>query len=460
MDREDIAFAGAAALARMVREGQVSSRELVELYLDRIARLDQGLNSYRIVMAERALADADQADARGRGGDVRPLLGVPIAVKDTEDVAGEVTRWGTAAFSEPAARDGELVSRLRSAGAVIIGKTNLPELAIIGDTEGPAFGVTRNPWNLDASAGGSSGGSAAAVAAGLVAGATASDGAGSIRIPAANCGLVGLKPQRDRVPLSPITEHWYGMSVVGFEARSVADAALLLDVGAGTAGQRRYAGAAETPPGRLRVALSTKPPVVARVDGQLRRAVEETGERLRALGHAVQVRDPDYPLAAGNSFIARYIAGIAEDVARVPRPDRLQRRTRGFGRIGRLIPPSVAERAKRDAAAQAERINAIFDEVDVLVVPTTGKPPVRAAEWEGMSAARTLIGLADAYPYTGIWNHTGQPACSVPAPSMSDKGLPLGVQLVGRPDSEETLLSLAAQLESDVGWTQRRPSLG
>ena len=121
MDREDIAFAGATALARMVRERQVSSRELVELYLDRIARIDPGLNSYRIVMAERAIADADQADARVRGGDVRPLLGVPMAVKDTEDVGGEVTRWGTAAFTEPAARDGELVSRLRSAGAVILG---------------------------------------------------------------------------------------------------------------------------------------------------------------------------------------------------------------------------------------------------------------------------------------------------------------------------------------------------
>ena len=193
-------------------------------------------------MAERALADADQADARRRGGDVRALLGVPLAVKDTEDVAGEVTRWGTAAFTEPAERDGELVSRLRSAGAVLIGKTNLPELAIIGCTEGPAFGVTRNPWDLDATPGGSSGGSAAAVAAGLAPGATASDGAGSIRIPAANCGLVGLKPQRGRIPLSPFAEHWHGMSVLGFEARSVADAALLLDVGAGTAGMRRYVG--------------------------------------------------------------------------------------------------------------------------------------------------------------------------------------------------------------------------
>ena len=150
MDRDDLAFAGVVGLAGQVREGQVSSRELVELFLDRIGRLDPALNAFRIVMAERALADAGQADARRRAGDPRPLLGVPLAVKDTEDLAGEVTRWGTAAFSEPATRDGEFVSRLRAAGAVFIGKTNLPELAIIGSTEGPAFGITRNPWDLDA----------------------------------------------------------------------------------------------------------------------------------------------------------------------------------------------------------------------------------------------------------------------------------------------------------------------
>jgi amidase len=459
MDRDDLAFAGAAQLARSIREGQVSSRELVEMFLDRIARLDPALNSYRVVMADRALADADQADARRRGGDDRPLLGVPLAVKDTEDVAGEVTRWGTAAFSEPAARDSELVSRLRSAGSVLLGKTNLPELAIIGATEGPAFGVTRNPWDLDATPGGSSGGSAAAVAAGLAAAATASDGAGSIRIPAANCGLVGLKPQRDRIPLSPLTEHWHGLSVLGFETRTVADTGLLLDVGAGTLAEGRYAAAAATPPGQLRVALTTKAVLPARVDPQMRRAVEETGERLRSLGHSVDVRDPDYGLAAGNAFSARFMGGIAQDVGRVERPDRLARRTRGFGRLGRAFPAAAVARAKRDAAGHAARVNRLFDDFDVLVIPTTAKPPVGATEWEGMSAARTLLGLADTYPYTGIWNHTGQPSVSVPAPSLSDGGLPLGVQLVGRPDSEETLLSVAAQLEADVGWPARRPTI-
>ena len=193
MDTLDLAFAGVVRQAELVRAGEVSSRELVELYLERIERIDPELNSYRKVMGERALADAAQADARRAGGDERPLLGVPVAVKDAQDVAGEVTSWGTAANLTPAAQDSELVRRLRAAGAVVLGKTNLPELAIMGETEGPSFGVTRNPWSSDRSPAGSSGGSAAAVAAGLCAAATASDGAGSIRLPAANCGLVGLK---------------------------------------------------------------------------------------------------------------------------------------------------------------------------------------------------------------------------------------------------------------------------
>src|SRR4051794_9890463 len=155
---ESLAFAGVAAQADLIRSGEASSTELVELYLERIERLDPELNAFRVVMAERALADAKQADARRGAGEERPLLGVPMAVKDTQNVAGELTAHGTAAFETPATADSEIVSRLRAAGAVVVGKTNAPELAIIGDTEGPAFGFTRNPWNTDHSPGGSSGG--------------------------------------------------------------------------------------------------------------------------------------------------------------------------------------------------------------------------------------------------------------------------------------------------------------
>ena len=149
MERDELAFAGVARQAELIRLGEVSSRELVMLYLERIERLNPQLNAFRKVMSERALVDAQQADGRRGAGEERPLLGVPIAVKDVEDVTGEVTRWGTDAFTEPAAQDSELVRRLSAAGAVIIGKTNCPELAIMGDTEGPAFGITRNPWNTD-----------------------------------------------------------------------------------------------------------------------------------------------------------------------------------------------------------------------------------------------------------------------------------------------------------------------
>jgi amidase len=450
MDRNEIAFAGVARQAELIRNGEVSSRELVMLYLERIERLDPQLNAFRTVMSERALVDAQQADGRRGAGDERPLLGVPVAVKDVEDVTGEVTTWGTAANSTPAAQDSEFVRRLRSAGAIVIGKTNLPELAIMGDTEGPAFGITRNPWNTDRSAGGSSGGSAAAVAAGLCAAATASDGAGSIRIPASNCGLVGLKPTRDRIPLAPLKEHWYGLSVVGFEARSVEDAALLLSVGAEDDDLRD---AFARPPGRLRVAVSSKSVLPARLHGDVKRVLDETAGRVRSLGHQVEQSDPPYP--AVSPAPTRYLAGMAQDAdERIERRDRLQRRTRGFARIGNAIPRAALDWALRED--DNERLRPFFERHDVLLTPVCAVPPVRAGQWEGLGAVRTFLGMAQAYPFALEWNLTGQPSISVPA-GRSDDGLPIGMQLVGRHGEEALLLGLAAQLEGELRWTERRP---
>jgi amidase len=457
MDRDDLAFAGAAHQADLVRRREVSSRELVLLYLDRIRRYDGELSSYRTVMAERALADAEQADARRNAGEDRPLLGVPLAVKDTEDVVGEVTTLGTAAHGAPAQRDNDFVARLRSAGAVILGKTNLPELAIMGTTEGPAFGVTRNPWNTDHTPGGSSGGSAAAVAAGLCAAATATDGAGSIRIPAAACGLVGLKPQRGRVAPSP-PDHWYGLSVAGFVTRTVADSALLLDVAASNPPAQLYGVSAAQPPGRLRVALWLKTPFPpTAVDDGVRGSIEALAAVLRGLGHEVVERDPNYG-RAGDALVPRYLRGIADDAAAMPRPDRLQRRTRGFARLGRSVPQALVRKARRDEATHAARLNELFGEHDLLLTPISTRPPVGATEWEGLGAVRTMIGMARTYPFTGIWNMTGQPAISVPAPPA--EGLPIGAQLIGPPDSEPLLLSVAGQLEQELRWPERRPSLG
>src|SRR4051812_10279719 len=454
--RDELAFAGVARQAELVRAGEVSSRELVELYLERIERLDPQLNAFRVVMAERALTEADQADGRRGSGEERPLLGVPLAVKDNMHVAGELTCNGGRSHGGPADEDAGIIRTLREAGAVIIGKTHLPELAIIGATDSTAFGMSHNPWNTERTTGGSSGGSGAAVAAGLVAGATASRGAGSDRIPPAPLRPFGLKPQRDRVSLAPDREHWYGLSVYGFLARSVADTALLLDVAADRRPKRSLADAAATPPGPLRIAVSLKPAVQGvPVHAEVRRAVEETADVLRSLGHEVVNRDPALGDIGPTSLIPRYFGGIAQEARRVPHPERLEPRTKGFVRMGRPYLPLI-ERIRRDEARHVERIGRLFEDHDVLLTPTLAKPPVDVGEWAGRGALRTFLGLLRTYPFTGIWNATGQPAAAVPAGFTGD-GVPLSVQLVGRTGDEATLLSLSGQIEHERPWGDHRP---
>jgi amidase len=465
---EDIAFAGAARQAEMVRAGEVSPSELVRLCLDRIERLDPELNSFRRVFAERALLEAEQAEARLKAGEERPLLGVPIAIKDEVDVAGEVNTHGTDAFTEPARADCEMVRRLREAGAIVVGLTLLPEMAICGFTESATYGVTRNPWNPQRTPAGSSGGSAAAVAAGLVPIASAGDGGGSIRLPAASCGLFGLKPQRGRISLAPELEYWNGLSVNGCVSRNVLDTALWLDVtsggsrepGAPPPPERPFAESAKTPPGRLRVAWSTLPPRALAppiVSDTVRAAVADTADLLGSLGHEVAQRDPDWG-GIGNNITPRFLRGVADSVAKVPHPERLERRTRGFGRLGRLLPDGVFERAMRGREADARRVNAIFDSHDVLMMPAMGGTALPVRRWEGQGALRTVIGMSRFYPYCIPWNHLGNPAMSVPA-GFADDGMPLAVQIVGRPGDEATLLSLAAQLEAERSWADRRPPI-
>jgi amidase len=464
---DEIAFAGAVRQAEMVRGGEVSPTELVGLHLERIDRLDPQLNSFRIVLAERAMREAEQAEARLKAGDERPLLGVPIALKDTHDLAAELTTNGTDAFPEPAAADSEMVRRLREAGAIVVGKTLAPELAIAGFTESATWGVSRNPWDPQRTPGGSSGGSGAAVAAGLVPIASASDGAGSIRIPAASCGLFGLKPQRGRISLGPDIEHWNGLSVNGCLSRKVADTALWLDIAAGGSAEpgapgpheRPFLEAARTPPGKLRIAHSTVFPrtlAPSQVSDVAKGAVRETAELLRSLGHETAERDPDWGPAIGNNMAARYVRGMAGDVARTPRPERLERRTRGWARLGRALPERLFQQALRGREADAARVNAIFDSHDVLMTPVMGGTALPVRRWEGRGAIWTLIGMGRFYPYTLPWNHLGNPSMAVPAGIAAD-GMPLSVQIVGRPGDEATLLSLAAQLEAERPWADRRP---
>lgn len=469
MTREsEIAFAGAARQAEMVRAGEISPTELVRLHLERIERLDPQLNSFRVVLAERALLEAEQAEGRLKAGDERPLLGVPIALKDSTDLAGELTTHGTDGFPDPAAADSEMVRRLREAGAIVVGKTLLPELAICGFTESATWGVSRNPWDSQRTPGGSSGGSAAAVAAGLVPIASASDGAGSIRIPAACCGLFGLKPQRGRISLAPDREHWNGLSVNGCVSRTVADTALWLDVTSGGSAEpgapppprQPFAEAAKTPPGKLRIAHSTAAPRAAApptVSDTAKDAVAETAALLRSLGHETAEQDPDWGLV-GNNSVPRYLRGAAEDFSKVPRPERLERRTHGFARLGRLIPQKAFAQAHRNLAADSARINAIFDRYDVLMTPVMGGTALPVRRWEGRGALWTVLGMSRFYPYCIPWNHLGNPSMAVPAGFAAD-GMPLSVQIVGRPGDEATLLSLAAQIEAERPWADRRPPI-
>jgi amidase len=466
MDASEVAFAGIARQAELVAAGELSSRELVELCLRRIDAAQRRLGAFRVVFAERALLEADQADARRGAGGERPLLGVPIAVKDDIDVAGEVTALGSNAYGAPASTDAEVVRRLRVAGAVIIGKTNVPELCVWPFTETATFGVTRNPWDLQRAPGGSSGGSGAAVAAGLVGAALGSDGAGSIRIPSAWCGLFGLKPQRGRVSMAPRARVWNGLSVNGVLTRRVADTALFHDVASGTtdvdadsapAPAAPFALAAATAPGKLRIAYSTRilPGIVAKLDDDGRRAFEETVALLRSLGHELFERDPDYGFGAGPSLIARFVHGVYEEARAVAHPARLERRTKGMARLGALTVP-LFERALAAERELARRLNAIFDDADVLLTPATATGPPAIGALQGRGALWTLNAVAGWVPYNGVWNMTGQPAASVPAGFGVD-GLPRGVQLVGRANDEATLLSLAGALERERPWADVRP---
>lgn len=466
MDTDELAFAGVARQTELVRAGEVTPRDLVELYLERIDRLDPQLNAFRVVYGERALAEADQAAARLKAGEERPLLGVPLAIKDNTDIAGDVTPNGTRAHGGPAAEDAEVVKRVRGAGAIVIGKTHVPELCIFPWGESGTFGVSRNPWSLEHGTGGSSAGSAAAVAAGLVPAALGSDGAGSVRIPAAVNGLFGLKPQRGRISLGPYSEHWHGLSAYGWLTRGVLDSAVLVDATAGPApgdadsppaAEHPFAEAARATPPRLRVALAFNGPpgLVVRLDDRWRQAALRTADALRGLGHDVEEVELDYGMA-GPRVLARYLRGIADDAAAVAHPERLDRRTRGMARAGAAIPASVLARARAAEESDAARINRVFDDHDVLLTPALARPHLRLGACEGRGALVSYLVASGYTPYTPVWNHTGQPAASVPA-GFTDDGLPLAVQLVARPDDEGTIFSLAAQLEAEHPWADRRP---
>jgi amidase len=451
VDPADLAFAGLARQAELIQAGEVSSRELTELYLERIERLEPQLRCYRIVLAEEALAAADEADRR-RGDGAPPLNGVPIAIKDDTAMAGQISARGSLGHGGPAAHDDEIVARLRAAGTVPLGKTHVPELEALAATESLAFGATHNPWDTARTPGGSSGGSAAAVAAGLAAAALATDGVGSIRIPAAACGLFGHKPSRG---LLPMAHDWNGMVVSGALTRGVLDSGLFLDA-TGAPGSA-FAVAARTEPGPLRIAYSFRVPrgLTASVDDEQRNAVLRTAELLRDRGHTVQERDPDYGNVSVN-ITTRYLEGLRTEAASLARPELLARPTRGLVGMGAKIPSFLVERAHAQEAADRERIAASLEGYDVLMTPAVTRRPPPIGEWHGLPAPLMLNGMANFVAYLPIWNHTGQPAAALPV-ELAPDGFPVAIQLVGRPGEDATLISLSAQLETATGWLARRP---
>jgi amidase len=460
-DRDAAAPDGLAAAAHALADGALASRRLVDAALDRIAALNPTLNCFRIVRAEQARAEADRADAQLAAGERLPLLGVPVAIKDDAPIAGETTPFGTGGRHAPDTSDGELVGRLRAAGAIVVGKTTSPELGQFPFTEAPAFGRTRNPYALDRTPGGSSGGSAAAVAAGLVPAAVGSDGAGSIRIPAAWCGLVGIKPQRGRVPANPGQEHFHGLAVNGPLARSVADAALLLDVLSGHAGAAPgpfvTAAAREARPLRIGVAWSTPLGVPDAVHPDVRTAIAGMADALRALGHTVLDAEPGHALA-GALLVPRGMHGVAELLADFGPGVVVEARTRTNARLGRLLGGPILTASLKAERHLAARMSRVYERVDVLLAPTTAKPALRIGQLDGQGWWATETASEAACPFAFPWNVVGWPGVNVPA-GLDATGVPLGAQLLGHQDDEATLITLAAQLERHLGWTARRPAL-
>ncbi|MFF8015235.1 amidase family protein [Streptomyces sp. NPDC007929] len=437
----------AAEISAAVREKRVTPREVVAEHLARIERLDGRVGAFRTVRAEAALAEADEVAARGDFAEL-PLAGVPVAVKDNLAVRGESRRIGSAATPDtPAPRDHVTVARLRAAGAVVVGLTNVPELCVFGTTDG-VLGIARNPWDPTRSAGGSSGGSAAAVAAGMVPIALGNDGMGSLRIPAANCGLVTIKPGQGVLPAGEGDSTWFGMSENGPLATTVEDARLMFSVLAGTEPGPVSA------PGVLRVAVSLRSPLAGvTISRPYAAAARDAAGLLMRAGHQVRRADPPYPLSLATTSLAHWTAGTAAD-ARPLDPRLLTRRTRVHARLGRPFLRTVSSGASREQLRR--RLEPFFAEHDVLLTPALARRSPKAGPWHERGWLSNVLANTNYSPLTPAWNLTGWPAMSVPCGTLPS-GAPCAVQLVGRPGTESRLLDLAGQLEERNPWQRTAP---
>jgi amidase len=475
MQDGDLMFRPALQLARLVRDGELSASELVEVCLRRIEELDPHINAFAEVDGERALARAAEIGA----GDQRPFAGVPIAIKNNRPVEG--LRWtlGCSLMAEHVAvYDHSVTRRLKQAGFVIVGTTTLPEYGILPTTEARLFGPTRNPWDPERTPGGSSGGAAAAVAAGMLPVAHGNDGGGSIRIPAACCGLVGLKPQRGRV--SPAPELGDSLLVAdGVLTRTVSDTAAILDVLAGyEVGDATWAPPAAEPfarsaarsPEPLRIAATTLPPVAdATVDPVCARAVSDAAEVLRSLGHTVEEVDPPWQVEGvrelfGSVFsvhVALSIAFSASVAKREPAEGEMEPLSWAIYSMVQHMGAVEGLATTTQLQAFARGLISFLAPYDALLTPALAERPLPLGLLDSAAERpmETFTRSALFTPFTPVFNATGQPGISLPL-FQGEDGLPLAVQLVGRPAGEAQLLSLAAQIEEAHPWRERRPPMG
>ena len=457
----ELAFLSAVEQARLVRSGEVSSTQLVQSSLERIERIDPTLNAFVTVCGEEALAAAAQIDSST--GD-EPCRGVPIGIKDLAATAGIRTTYSSKAYADYVPDfDTAVVRRIRDAGFVIIGKTNTPEFGTVAFTESDLNGATRNPWNTDLTPGGSSGGAAAAVAAGLVPIAHATDGGGSIRIPASCCGLFGLKPSRGRVSSAPFGS-LEGLSTAGPMARTVADAAAFLDVLAGyEPGDPWWAPPPDRPfavttleaPPKLRVAVTRTPPIETPVAAECVRALDAATELLAELGHDVREETP--PWREPNLF-ELFITVWQVGPALYPVDEALLTPlNRGLVESARATSAADYAGAVAQLQALARRIVSFWSETDVVLTPTLALTPVPIGWQEEVAdPIDQLFRNTEFTPFTAVANLTGLPAMSLPL-HWSDGGVPVGVQAIGPPAGDALLLRLAAQIEDAAPWAERRP---
>ncbi len=470
----ELLFRSAGELAGMVRSGELSAPELVRASLERIDELQPQINAFTHVARDSALAAAAEIGP----GDPRPFAGVPIAIKDNRPVVGMPLTMCSDLFGNFIPdHDAFVVRRLRAAGFVIVGKTTLPEMGILPTTESRRFGPTRNPWSLDRTPGGSSGGAAAAVAAGMVPIAHGNDGGGSTRIPAACCGLVGLKPARGRVSAGPDGGQSF-LTVDDVLTRTVGDTAQTLELIAGyelgdanwaPPPPGRYAELAEREPGRLRVGLALNAPLEGvSLDPISEAGVRDAAKLLESLGHVVEEIVPPWsnldllldftrvfgPGVSVTTMIGGRIAGrepVQADVE--PLTWVIWENSRKLNTISYLAALGRLESVARS-------IVSFMAPYDAVLTPALALRPVPIGEIHGLGPDPWSYYRRSGYftPYTAIVNITGQPAISLPL-YHGDDGLPLAIQLIGRPAREEVLLSLARQLERAQPWADRRPAL-